>query len=179
MAASRATRPSDPAERVPTVLRDEVDQIFSLTDELCTELLDDEYAALCRKLTAKLSRKRPSPLLRRNLNIWAAAVVHTVGAINFLFDPSQSPHLSGDQISAYAGVPKSTIAAKSRVIREALQLRPNDPDFCRRSLLANHPWAWFIEFQGLVLDARWLPRQAQEIAFRKGLIPSLDLLEQA
>jgi hypothetical protein len=31
----------------------------------------------------------------------------------------------------------------------------------------------------LVLDACWLPRQAQETAFRKGLIPSLDLLEQA
>ncbi len=32
-----------------------------------------EYAELIRKLIAKLARKRPSPLVRGDLRIWAAA----------------------------------------------------------------------------------------------------------
>jgi len=31
---------------------------------------------------------------------------------------------------------------------------------------------------GLIVDARWLPPQVQEVASRKGLIPDLALLEQ-
>ncbi len=78
-------------EQVPAALREDVEQIFSLTDQFWSEFLDDEYSGLCRRLTAKLARKRPSPLLRGNLNIWAAALIYTVGAINFLCDPSQPP----------------------------------------------------------------------------------------
>jgi hypothetical protein len=33
--------------------------------------------------------------------------------------------------------------------------------------------AWMIEVNGLVVDARRLPREIQEEAFRKGLIPSI------
>ena len=31
--------------------------------------------------------------------------------------------------------------------------------------------AWMIEFNGFILDARYLKREIQEEAFRKGLIP--------
>lgn len=33
--------------------------------------------------------------------------------------------------------------------------------------------AWIISVNGLVLDARAAPREVQEIAFQKGLIPYL------
>jgi len=46
--------------RVPSALRAEVERICVLTDALCVEHLDAEYARLCRKLVAKLARKRPS-----------------------------------------------------------------------------------------------------------------------
>lgn len=49
---------------VPRALRPDVEEIVALTDELCAEHLDAEYARLCAALLAKLSRKRPSPLLR-------------------------------------------------------------------------------------------------------------------
>lgn len=83
-----------PALRVPTALRAAVDEIVGLTDAFCEQHLDTEYAALCRTLAAKLARKRPSPLARGELRIWSAGRVHTVGTVNFLFDRSQSPHLS-------------------------------------------------------------------------------------
>ncbi|MBI4481543.1 MAG: hypothetical protein HY652_01500 [Acidobacteria bacterium] len=48
--------------RIPEPLRHEAEEIFKLTDPFCAEHLDAEYPQLCRKLMAKLARKRPSPL---------------------------------------------------------------------------------------------------------------------
>jgi len=59
--------------RVPKALRPRFDEICALTDRFCAERLDAEYAELCRKLVAKLARKRPSPLERGDPRIWAAA----------------------------------------------------------------------------------------------------------
>lgn len=37
---------------------------MAVTDAVCLEHLDIEYADLCRRVVGKLGRKRPSPLLR-------------------------------------------------------------------------------------------------------------------
>jgi hypothetical protein len=104
--------------RVPEPLRHDVEQIFRLTDPFCGEYLDAEYAELVRTLIAKLARKRPSPLARGDLRIWAAAAIYAVGSVNFLFDRTQRPHLTGDDLSTLTGVPKSTLANKAKLIRD-------------------------------------------------------------
>src|SRR5260370_19076282 len=106
--------------QIPESLRDDCEEIFKLTDAFCAEHLDEEYGALCRKLVAKLARKRPSPLARGDLRIWAAAAIYTVGNINFLFDSTQKSHLRGEEISELTGVPKSTLANKAKLIRDTL-----------------------------------------------------------
>lgn len=160
--------------RVPKALRAEVDGICAVTDELCAQHLDAEYAELCRRLVAKLARKRPSPLARGDLRIWAAAVLYTVAGINFLFDRSQPLHLSADELSALTGVPKSTMANKSRRIRDLLRLGPFDVELSRRELLEENPLAWLVVVNGIVVDARWLPPDLQAEARRCGLIPDLE-----
>lgn len=55
------------------VKRQVVEEIDRLVDGFCREHLNEEYAELCRRLTDKLARKRPSPLLRRqteHLGLW-------------------------------------------------------------------------------------------------------------
>ena len=141
--------------------------------------LDDEYAELCRRLVAKLARKRPSPLERGDLRIWAAAAIYTVGQCNFLFDRTQVPHLSGDDLSALTGVPKSTMANKAKLIRNALGLHQLDPEFCRRDLLMRHPTAWLIEIDGFIVDARALPAHIQAEVRRRRLIPDLPVTASA
>ena len=59
--------------RIPDQLRHDVEEILKLTDPFCLQHLDAEYGELVRKLIAKLARKRPSPLARGALRIWAAA----------------------------------------------------------------------------------------------------------
>jgi len=158
--------------RIPKALHDEVEQIMGLTDGFAVEHLDTEYGDLCRRLVARLARKRPSPLMRGDLRIWAAAIIHTIGSINFLFDRTQSPHMTGHQLSALTGVPKSTLANKARLIKDALRLQPIDPTLCRWELLAEHPFAWLVEINGVLVDVRRLPVEVQIEAHRRGVIPT-------
>jgi hypothetical protein len=58
--------------RNPEALRHDVEEIFELTDPFCGKHLDAGYGELVRKLIAKLARKRPSPLARGDLRMWAA-----------------------------------------------------------------------------------------------------------
>lgn len=160
--------------RIPETLRHEVEEILRLTDGFCAQHLDAEYGELCRKLVAKLARKRPSPLARGDLRTWAGAVVYTIGSLNFLFDRSQRPHSTADQISQLIGVPKSTLAAKARKINNLLGINPMEPEFCRRALLETHPYAWMISVNGLLVDARTMAPAIQEEARRRGLIPDLS-----
>lgn len=160
--------------RIPKALHREVEQIIALTDRFCAEHLDQEYGALCRRLVAKLARKRPSPLERGDLRIWAAAAIHTVGTVNFLFSRDEAPHLSVDQLSGLMGVSKSTMANKAKQIRTLLKLAPIDTEFCRRALIERHPYAWLVQIDGITVDARMLPAPMQEEARRRGLIPDLD-----
>jgi hypothetical protein len=122
----------------------------------------------------------PLPLLRGDLQIWAPGAIYVVGANNCLFDASQKPHLSADQLSELLGVPKRTIAAKAKRIRDLLGLTAAiDVEFCRRELLEDHPCAWLIEVNGMIVHARWLPAELQDEARRRGLIPDLPLNQAA
>ena len=47
-----------------------------------------------------------------------------------------------------------------------------DPTLCRRELLAEHPFAWLVEINGLVVDVRRLPVEMQIEAHRRGFIPT-------
>lgn len=164
------TKTADPL-RIPNAMRATVDPLLEWVDGFCATHLDEEYGRLSRKMTAKLARKRPSPLLRGDLRIWAASIVYTVGQVNFLTDPTQTPHLTTEQFSEVSGVAKSTLASKSRLIRDTLNTGQFDPEFCRRDLLAENPLAWMIEVNGLIVDARMLPPEIQAEARRRGLIP--------
>lgn len=46
-----------------------------------------------------------------------------------------------------------------------------DPNWTLPSKLDGNPMIWMITVNGLLLDARYVPRDIQEEAFRKGLIP--------
>ena len=164
---------TDDSLRIPAALRHRAEQIFSLTDHFCAEHLDEEYRELVRKLVAKLARRRPSPLTRGDLRIWAAAAIYTVGGVNFLFDRTQRPHMTGDDLSRLAGVPKSTLTNKSKLIRDVLRIRQLEPEFCRRELLASNPLVWMISVNGFIVDARMMPAEGQAEARRRGRIPDL------
>jgi len=159
------------SETVPEAMKSRYDEIVALTDAFCEEHLNAEYAQVCRQMAARLARKRPSPLLGGRLNTWAAAIVHTVGSVNFLFDKTQTPHMRADKLAELFGLSKSTVGTKSKQIKDMLNIGVFDPDWTLPSKMDENPVAWMVSLNGFIMDARALPRPLQEEAYRKGLIP--------
>jgi len=145
--------------------------VVGMIDQFCKQHLNAEYADLCRRLTEKLARKRPSPLVSGKPNTWACGIVRTIGWVNFLDDRSQKPHMKLTAIDKAFGVGESTGQGKSMLIRKMLKIKAMDPAWSLRSRMDQNPMAWMIQVNGFLVDARLLKREIQEEAFRKGLIP--------
>lgn len=165
--------------RIPLALRDQARQIIDVTDTACREHLDEEYGLLTRRLVTRLARKRPSPLLRGDARIWAAGAIYAIGQVNFLFDRTQTPHLTAKQLADALGVVQTTMANKAGIINRMLELGIFEPDLTRDAMIEQHPMAWLVEVNGFILDARTLPLELQDEARRRGLIPDLDALRAA
>lgn len=54
-----------------------------------------------------------------------------------------------------------------------------DVEFCRLELVEDHPLAWLVEVNGMIVDARSLPAELQAEARRGELIPDIPLGEAA
>ncbi len=165
--------------KVPMAMRLRVAQILAVSDQVCVAHLDQEYGELCRVLVARLARKRPSPLVRGDVRIWAAGAIYAVGQINFLFDRSQDPHLTADELAKRIGVVKSTMANKAAVIGKTLDLGIFEPELTRVAMLEQHPLTWIVQVDGFLVDARTLPEDLQDEARRRGLIPDLQARQAA
>ncbi len=158
----------------PTSKEDKDDSlrvVIGLIDQFCKEHLNEEYAVLCRELAEKLGRKRPSPLLQGSPNAWASGIVRAVGWVNFLHDKSQTPYMRATDIDHYFGTSSSSGAAKSAEIRKMFKMHQLDPSWCLPSSLDDNPMVWMLQVNGFMMDVRNAPREVQEIAFNKGLIP--------
>ena len=145
--------------------------VLGLIDLFCEEHLNEEYAILCRKLAEKLARKRPSPLLQGSPNAWASGIVRAVGDVNFLHDKSQTPYMRSTDIDHYLGTSPSSGAAKLAAIRKIFKMHQLDPNWSLPSRLDDNPMVWMLQVNGFMVDVRQAPREVQEIAFNKGLIP--------
>ena len=159
------------SQLVPKDLEVRFEEITHLTDAFCQTYLDEEYARLSRELTATLCRKRPSPLARGKATTWACGIIHALGLVNFLFDSSQTPHIAASQIWEHFELSSSTMQVKSKQIRDLLGMYPMDPDWSTPSMVDQNPLVWMLEVNGLIIDVRHAPREIQEAAFRRGLIP--------
>ena len=147
------------------------DAVVSLTDAFCRNHLNDEYRDLARAMTAALCRKRPSPLASGQPRTWACGIIYAFGQLNFLSDKASQPFMTMAEVCAAFGVGQSTASAKARVISDALHTNRMDPTWMLQSFVDRNPLVWMAEVNGMLVDLRYMPREVQEIAFQKGLIP--------
>jgi hypothetical protein len=152
-------------------MKEKSDAIWGLVEPFCRERLNDEYLAISGRLLGVLARKRPSPLVNGTAAAWACGIVRTVGWVNFLDDPAQKPHIKMTEIDKVFGVSSGTGQAKSKAIRTMLKITPFDPEWTLPSRVASNPRSWLIQVNGLIVDARYMPREVQEEAVQQGLIP--------
>ncbi|MGB5833412.1 MAG: DUF6398 domain-containing protein [Thiohalocapsa sp.] len=158
-------------ERVPMAMSERFAAITALTDAFCADKLNDEYAQLIQFAAAALCRKRPSPAASGAPAGWAAGITHAIGTVNFLFDPAMTPHVTAPALYQGFGVSASNGQGKSKRVRDMLRMHPFDPDWTRPSRQAGNPMAWMLRIDGLVVDARRLPRKEQVLLHKAGFIP--------
>ena len=90
---------------------------------------------------------------------------------NFVFDKSQTPNISAKDLYKKFGVGQSTGQGKSKTVRDILKIYQLDPNWSLPSRIDSNPMTWMLSVNGLLVDVRNMPREVQEIAFKKGLIP--------
>lgn len=159
------------SQSVPKKMQAKYDEIVAITDRVCAEHLSGEFSQLARYVTAALCRKRPSPLTNGRAGSWACGIVYALGSVNFMFDKSQEYYTSAQDLCAAFDVSKGTGYAKSKQVRDMLGMTQFDPVWCLPSMLDDNPMVWYIMVNGFIVDARTMPREVQELAYEKGLIP--------
>ena len=162
---------------VPKKNRQLFEQIVELIDAFCDTHLNDSYKELCDHMAGAICRTH-LPLSSSSPAAWAGGIVHAVGWVNFLHDPKQSPHMTSAQLAEGFGISQGTMTAKSKIIRDKLDLMQLDPDWCLPELLIDNPLVWMFDVDGLIMDIRMAPREAQEEAYEMGLIPFIPADKQ-
>lgn len=159
------------SNKIPEQMQSYYQSITALTDTFCEQHLNGEYQEMARFVTAALCRKKLCPLFSGKINVWAGAIIHAIGTINFLFDKSEKPYVSTASLARAFNSSQSTISNKAKQIREILKMRSFDHHWMLKSLIEQSSMAWMITFNGFIVDARSLPIEIQKAAYEKGLIP--------
>ena len=162
-------------------VHEEVKQAFTaiveLIDAFCEKHLNKDYSELCEEMAVELCDVG-LPINKGKPASWASGIVHAVGWVNCLQDPTLSPHMTSTQVAEGFGVSQGTMMAKSRIIRDELDIVTLDPDWCLPALLKDNPMVWMFDVGGFIMDIRMAPREVQEEAYRQGLIPFIPADEQ-
>ena len=140
------------SEKIPNAMAEIYSAITALTDAFSGKYLNEEYATVVRRVIGALARERPSPLAKGKANVWAAAAVNAVGRLNFLDDPSQTPHCKPKAIYEFFGIAESTGQIKSKEIRDVLKVGPLSPEWTLPSRLADNPMVWMLQINGMIMD---------------------------
>ncbi|RKY10623.1 MAG: hypothetical protein DRP56_00490 [Planctomycetota bacterium] len=159
-------------EQIPREFHDVFTAVVKLTDEFCQAHLDEGYQQLAADMAVKICRKRtPVNMKQGRPKGWASGIIHALGWANFLQDPDTKPYMSSAELAKGFEVSQGTMTTKSKIIRDRLGIVQLDPDWCLPDMLENNPYIWMLEVNGLVMDMRTAPREFQEAAYAKGLIP--------
>lgn len=159
--------------KVPENIKPIFDEVCNVLTELCQSKLNEEYLHTSIELLAKLARKRPSPLLAGKVNTWAAGIIHAIGLVNFLFDKTQTPHMTSADLCAWFRLGQSTVNSKSKSIRDMFRMTQLDPKWCLPSRLEDHPVAWLVSIDNYIIDVRYADLDIQHAAYEAGAIPYL------
>lgn len=144
-------------------IKEHQEKILELTRLFCEEKLDDEYLQLCEKLINKMGRKKDVPFKRGKLDIWAAAVVHAIGTVNFLFDKSFEPFATVSDINDYFGTTASTVSQKSRNIQDMFNMSYFDAEFSTNQMNDQNPFNNMVMVDGYIVPLNSLPKEYQEM----------------
>jgi len=108
---------------------DRVADVKRLVEAFGRSSLGPEYTGLALKLCDKIGRMRKLSIQRGRIEIWAAAIVHVIARLNFLFDPESEVYFTAEDLNTFFKTKKTTVSNKAAMILKAANISPGDPDF--------------------------------------------------
>lgn len=157
--------------KVQSSVNDKYSDIVALTDKYSAKFLTGEYAEYCRSLADSLKEQNESPITKGKVSVWACGIIHALGMVNFLFDKNSALSIKASDLYRYFSISSSTGSAKSKLIRDMFDMFPLDPNWTLPSRLESNPLIWMLSVNGMTVDIRDMPIEAQEQAYNMGLIP--------
>jgi len=110
-------------------LKEKRNTLVSSTTRFCDERLNDEYKELCIHTINKLYRKKQSPLETGNLEIWAAAIVYSLGSTNQLFKKNNPFQVGPNTITLHFKTSLRTVQQKALEIKKILKMTEDNEEF--------------------------------------------------
>src|SRR5262249_12337674 len=156
---------------VPKQMQASYESILALTEPLCRDHLNDEYRELAQRMAAVLCRKRSSPVISGPVRTWACAIIYALGKINFLSDRSAPPYMTKADLCRALGVGQAPASAQAQILLRTIRTHQLDPNWSLPSFVDMNPLVWIVEINGILIGLRDMPREVQEIAYAKGIIP--------
>jgi hypothetical protein len=136
--AAAPTRPTPDDVGIPKEKRERFREVAMLLEEFGRAHLDPELTAFTLELWRRICRRQTMDCRRGKAAIWAAAVVHVIARINFLFDRAQPVHVTFDVICGWFQANKTTVGSKATEIERTLRLSQHaEPGLCRREFIDN------------------------------------------
>ncbi|AGK54076.1 DUF6398 domain-containing protein [Bacillus sp. 1NLA3E] len=126
-------------------------QLIQLATAFSKNHLNEEYDSLIEKLISKMARKRDVPFMTGKIEIWAAAVIHALGTINFLFDQDSQPYVSVHDICDFFGTKQSTTTQRSKQIKDMFKLTYFDSDFSTETNNQSNPMKTLVMVNGFLV----------------------------
>ena len=138
-------------------------EILDLIKEFCEKKIDQEHFELSKKVLEKLTKSKDVIFTTSKPQTWAAAVLHALGTINFLFDKSFEPYVSVGEINDFFDVKKTTLVNKSKQIRDLLKMKTWSKGFSTKAMAGNNPLENFIMIDGVIVPLDSLLEEYQII----------------
>jgi hypothetical protein len=140
-------------------IKDRQVEIHCLIKKFVFFKLNDEYAHVAERMLWKLAHKNCSPILDGNCEEWAAAIVHALGTINFLFDKKSDPYTAVEDIHVYFRTDGKSTFEKSRQIIEILNVNSWTDEFSIASLRHSVAFNRLVMLNGCFVPKDSVPKE--------------------
>ncbi len=141
---------------------DKVEQMLESIKVFCKKKLNREYYKLCKFLLNEMYLDNDFNLEKGNQNIWAAAIISAIGAINYLFDKGFKPYISLDELCEYFKVNKSTVTNKSINIRKTFNIHIFSSLYSTDYVLKKNPFKEYILVDNSLMFLEAFSEEQQE-----------------
>ncbi len=145
------------------ILEPKVNETKELLNTFCNQKINTEYADLTVKLLFKIVEKEASYFSQKEAKNWAAAIIQTIGKINFLSDNSFEPYVSINDLNVYFDCQIKETELLSKEIRDWFQLDDvANFEFTTATIKSIHPVYNSVMVDGLMVPIDLIPESYQE-----------------